>query len=148
MKYPPFVFAIALVAMSSSYALAQSTGSGISVLPPGASTTTSHQEKAKPGTTGMGSGATKSTNTGEPNGTVGGPTSHSAEQARPNTADPRQEGLTVSKVRQSPAFSRGFFGKVKFLRDSSFDWSNVARLSSEPFSSRRSQYEARCHRTP
>jgi hypothetical protein len=75
MKYPPFVFAIALVAMSSSYALAQSTGSGISVLPPGASTTTSHQEKAKPGTTGMGSGATKSTNTGEPNGTVGGPTS-------------------------------------------------------------------------
>jgi hypothetical protein len=74
MKYPPFVLATAL-AMSSSYALAQSTGSGISVLPPGSSTTTSHQEKEKTGTTGMGSGATKSTNTGEPNGTVGGPTS-------------------------------------------------------------------------
>jgi hypothetical protein len=32
-------------------------------------------KKGKTGTTGMGSGATKSTNTGEPNGTVGGPTS-------------------------------------------------------------------------
>ena len=73
MKYPPFVLTIAL-AMSSSYALAQSTGSGISVLPPGASTTTSHQ-KGKTGTTGMGSGATKSTNTGEPNGIAGGPAS-------------------------------------------------------------------------
>jgi hypothetical protein len=74
MKYPPLVLAIAL-AMSSSFALAQSTGSGISVLPPGASNTTSDQEKGKTGTTGMGTGATKSTNTGQPNGTAGGPTS-------------------------------------------------------------------------
>jgi hypothetical protein len=74
MKYPSFALAIAL-AMSSSYALAQSTGSGISVLPPGASTTTSHQEEGKTGTTGMGSGTPKSTNTGEPNGIAGGPAS-------------------------------------------------------------------------
>jgi hypothetical protein len=107
MKYTPFVLAIAL-AMSSSYVLAQSTGSGISVLPPGASTTTSHQEKGKPVQLARAPAPPRARTPGSRMEQQVVPL-HSAEQARPNTADPRQERLTVNK--RKPRIFAGLFWK-------------------------------------